>query len=40
LSTPVPADIKAVVLAEALSAFNSTPGLRSENIGDVQVSYA
>ena len=37
---PVPADVKAVVLAESLSAFNSTPGLRSENIGDVQVSYA
>lgn len=38
--TTVPSDVKAVVLAESMSAFNTVPGLRSENIGDVQVSYS
>jgi hypothetical protein len=37
---PPPADVRAVVLSESISAFNTVPGIRSENIGDVQVSYS
>lgn len=39
-SDPAPNDVRAVVLSEAISAFNTVPGIRSENIGDVQVSYS
>lgn len=37
---PVPGDVKAVVCSEVLKAFNATPGIAMEHVGDIQIEYS